>query len=377
MTVERIDTVVVGGGQAGLSVGYHLKKRGIQFVILDASSRIGDAWRNRWDSLRVFTPARFSSLDGMPFPADPHSFPSKDAMGDYLEMYARRFQLPVRCGVRVERLSRLGDRFLVVAGNQQIEADNVVVAMANYQRPRIPAFASELHSRIVQIHSIDYRNPSQLQPGRVLIVGAGNSGAEIALDVVRGHETWLSGRDTGHVPFRIDGLLARLLMIRLVLRVVFHRILTVRTPMGRKARARARHVGGTLVRTKPRDLVAAGIKRVPRVARVENGLPVLEDGRVVDVANVVWCTGFHPGFSWIDLPVFGPDGEPQHDSGEVANEPGLFFVGLHFLHAMSSVMIHGVGRDAARIADRISATRREADEARRPDPDAGAAARVA
>jgi putative flavoprotein involved in K+ transport len=377
MNRERINTVVIGGGQAGLSVGYHLQRKGVQFVILDASARVGDAWRNRWDSLRVFTPARYSSLDGMPFPAPPYSFPTKDAMGAYLEMYARHFQLPVRCGVRVERLSRLGDRFLVVAGNQQIEAENVVVAMANYQRPRVPVFASELNPRIVQIHSSDYRNPSQLQPGRVLIVGAGNSGAEIALDVVRGHETWLSGRDTGHVPFRIDSLLARLVMIRLVLRVVFHRILTVRTPMGRKARARALHVGGTLVRTKPRDLIAAGIKRVPRVARVDNGLPVLEDGRVVDVANVVWCTGFHPGFSWIDLPVFGPGGEPQHESGAVASEPGLYFVGLHFLHAMSSVMIHGVGRDAARIADRISATRRKADEARRPDPDAGAAARVA
>jgi putative flavoprotein involved in K+ transport len=376
MRTERINTVVIGGGQAGLSVGHHLQRRGVAFVILDANERVGDVWRKRWDSLRVFTPARYSSLDGMPFPAPSYSFPTKDAMGDYLEQYARHFALPVRCGVRVERLSRLGERFLVVAGDQQFEADNVVVAMANYQRPRVPAFAKDLNPQIVQLHSLDYRNPAQLQPGGVLIVGAGNSGAEIALDVAHEHETWVAGRDTGHVPFRVDGLPARLLLIRLVLRVVFHRILTVRTPMGRKARARMLHVGGTLVRTKPRDLIAAGIKRVPRVARIENGLPVLEDGRVLDVANVVWCTGFHPGFSWIDLPVFEPDGEPQHEEGIVASEPGLYFVGLHFLSAMSSVMIHGVGRDAARIADRISATRRNADEARVPDPGA-AAARVA
>ena len=155
MNTERINTVVIGGGQAGLSVGYHLKKRGVPFVILDASERIGDVWRNRWDSLRLFTPARFSSLDGMPFPADPHSFPTKEAMGDYLEAYARHFALPVRSGVRVERLSRLGDRFLIVAGSFQFEADNVVVAMANYQRPRVPAFASELNPRIVQLHSFD------------------------------------------------------------------------------------------------------------------------------------------------------------------------------------------------------------------------------
>ena len=375
MQTERIDTIVIGAGQAGLSVGYHLARRGVPFVILDAGERIGHQWRKRWDSLRLFTPARFSSLDGLPFPADADSFPTKDAMGDYLEAYARRFALPVRCGVRVERVSRLGERFLVIAGDQRFEADNVVVAMANYQRPRVPAFANELDPRIVQLHSFDYRNPAQFQEGAVLVVGAGNSGAEIALDAARAHDTCVAGRDTGHVPFRIDGLAARLLLVRLVLRVVFHRILTVATPMGRKVRAKVLHEGGVLVRTKPRDLTAAGITRVPRVAGVRNGLPLLEDGRVLDVANVVWCTGFHPGFSWIDLPVFGPDGEPQHDRGVVSSEPGLYFVGLHFLFAMSSVMIHGVGRDAERIADRISATRREADHARRPDP--GAAVHVA
>jgi putative flavoprotein involved in K+ transport len=377
MKTERIDTVVIGGGQAGLSVGYHLKKRGVPFVILDASARVGDAWRNRWDSLRLFTPAKFSGLDGMRFPAPPNSFPTKDATGDYLETYARHFQLPVQCGVRVERLSRLGDRFLVVAGAQQFEADNVVVAMAAWQRPRVPAFARELDPRIVQLHTFDYRNPSQLQPGGVLIVGAGNSGAEIALDVVRGHETWLSGPDTGHVPFRIEGLVARLLLVRLVLRVVFHRILTVKTPLGRKVRAKMLHRGEPLVRTKPQDLVAAGITRVPRVTRIENGRPVLEDGRVLEASNVIWCTGFNSGFSWIDLPVFDANGDAKHESGVVTSEPGLYFVGLKFLYAASSSAIHGVGRDAARIADRISATRRKADEVRVPDPGAGAAARVA
>jgi putative flavoprotein involved in K+ transport len=376
MTKERFDTVVIGGGQAGLSVGYHLQRRGVPFVILDASGRVGDAWRNRWDSLRLFTPAKFSGLDGMRFPAPPNSFPTKDAMGDYLESYARHFQLPVRSGVRVERLSRLGDRFLVAAGDQQFEADNVVVAMAAWQRPRVPAFARELNPRIVQLHTFEYRNPSQLQPGGVLIVGAGNSGAEIALDVVHRHETWLSGPDTGHVPFRIEGLVARLLLVRLVLRVVFHRILTVKTPLGRKVRAKMLHRGEPLVRTKPQDLVAAGVKRVPRVGRVENGLPVLEDGRVLDVSNVIWCTGFNSGFSWIDLPVFDADGDAKHESGVVTSVAGLYFVGLKFLYAASSSAIHGVGRDAARIADRISATRRKTDEVRRADRDA-AAARVA
>ena len=352
--IERVNTVVVGGGQAGLSVGYHLARRGVPFVILDASQRVGDAWRSRWDSLRLFTPARFAGLDGKPFPAPPHAFVTKDAMGDYLADYAREFALPVHSGVRVDRLSRQGDRFLLVAGDRRFEADNVVVAMANHQRPVTPPFAQELNPEIVQFHSMEYKNPSQFRDGDVLLVGAGNSGSEIALEAVRGHRTWMAGRDTGHVPFRIEGLAGRLVLVRFVLRLLFHRILTIDTPIGRRARPALLHGGGPLIRVKPRDLAALGVRRVPRVTGVQNGLPLLEDGRVLDVANVVWCTGYHPGFSWIDLPVFGPDGLPQHERGVVAGEPGLYFVGLHFLYALSSEMIHGVGRDAARVAGAIA-----------------------
>jgi putative flavoprotein involved in K+ transport len=352
--VEYVKTVVIGAGQAGLSVGYHLKRLGLPFVILDANQRVGDPWRNRWDSLRLFTPARFAGLDGMPFPAPPHAFPTKDEMGDYLEAYARRFELPVRLGTRVDRLSRQGHRFVVVAGDRRYEADQVVVAMANHQRPRVPAFAGDLDPRIRQLHSFDYRHQGQLQEGDVLIVGAGNSGAEIAMETARGHRTWLAGRGTGHVPFRIDGRLAQLFLVRLVLRVVFHRILSIATPIGRRVRPRILHGGGPLVRTKPSDLMAAGVERTPRMVGVRKGLPLLEDGRVIDVANVIWCTGFNHGFSWIDLPVFGEDGLPRHTAGVVPGEPGLYFVGLHFLYALSSEMIHGVGRDAARVANALA-----------------------
>ena len=353
--IERVNTVVIGAGQAGLATGYHLKRTGVPFVILDACDRVGNVWRQRWDSLRLFTPAKFAGLPGLPNPGPPNSFPTKDEMADYLEAYARHFALPVRAGVRVDRLSRQGHRFLVVAGTQRFEADNVVVAMANYQKPRVPAFAGELAPGIVQLHSHDYRRQSQLQPGGVLVVGAGNSGAEIALESSRTHQTWLAGRDTGHVPFDIEGLAARLLLVRLVLRVVFHRIFTVATPIGRKVRSKVLRMGAGLVRLKPKDLESAGVERVARVAGVRDGRPLLDDGRVLDVANVIWCTGFHPGFSWIDLPVFGPDGDPVHERGVVASEPGFFFVGLHFLYAASSTMIHGVGRDAARIAEAIAA----------------------
>ncbi len=350
---ERFHTIVIGGGQAGLSVGYYLGRQGRPFVILDASSRVGDAWRRRWDSLRLFTPAMFDGLVGLKFPGPPFSFPTKDQMAEYLEGYARHFQLPVRSGVRVDRLTRTGSTYLIDAGPHRLEADNVVVAMSSYQAPRIPAFAQALDPAILQMHSIDYRGPAQLKPGGVLLVGAGNSGAEIALELARERPTWLSGRDTGHVPFRIDGAAARLFLMRFLFRVVFHRVLTVRTPMGRSMRRKMFTQGAPLIRVKPKQLAAAGVQRVSRIASVIDGRLALEDGRRLDIANVIWCTGFGNGLSWLDLPIFEPDGEPRHESGIVAGEPGLYFVGLHFLHSFSSTMIHGIARDAHRIAEEI------------------------
>jgi putative flavoprotein involved in K+ transport len=351
--LERVETVVIGGGQAGLSVGYQLARRGCSFVILEANGRIGDSWRKRWDSLKLFTPARYNGLEGFPFPADGWSFTTKDEMADYLEAYAVRFELPVRTGVRVERLLRDGDRFVVETQEAVFKAENVVVAMADFQRPRVPEFAEELDKDIVQLHSYEYRNPSQLRDGAVLVVGAGNSGAEISLDLSSTHRTWMSGRDTGHMPFRIEGNASRLLLAPLVLRFVFHRVLTVNTPIGRRARPRILSRGAPVIRVKPGDLTSAGVERVPRVIGVRDGLPLLEDDRTLDAANVIWCTGFHPGFSWIDLPIFGKEG-PIHERGVVKSEPGLYFVGLEFLYAMSSVMVHGIGRDAEHIASHIA-----------------------
>jgi putative flavoprotein involved in K+ transport len=359
---EYIETLVIGGGQSGLVMGYHLSRRGLPYAIIDANDRIGDAWRNRWDSLRLFTPNRLNGLPGMPFPGGYHwGFPSKDEMADYLESYARRFDIRVETGVRVERLSREGDRFVATAGNRRFEADNVVVAMSSWQQPRIPQFASELDPSIVQLHVAEYRNPSQLQEGGVLVVGAGNSGAEVANELARTHDVWLSGPDTGNIPFRPESVAARILM-PIIGRIIFHRVLTTSTPIGRKVRPKWVSTGEPLIRVKPKDLAAAGVDRVPRVTGVQHGQPQLEDGRRIDVANVVWCTGFHPGFSWIDLPVLGPQG-PVHHRGIVESEPGLYFVGLKFLYSVSSEQIHGVGRDAARIADAIAARR----EKSRPD----------
>lgn len=352
---EYVETLVIGGGQAGLSMGYHLSRRGLPYAVIDANHRIGDAWRNRWDSLRLFTPNRLNGLPGMSFPGYHWGFPSKDEMADYLESYARRFDIQVETDVRVERLSRNGELFAATAANRRIEADNVVIAMSSWQKPRVPEFASELEPRIFQVHAADYHNPGQLQDGGVLVVGAGNSGAEIAKELARTHDVWLSGPDTGHLPFRPESVAARILM-PFIGRIIFHRVLTTSTPIGRKVRPKMVSSGEPLLRVKPKDLAEAGVERVPRVTGIQDGQPQLEDGRRIDVANVVWCTGFNPGFSWIDLPPLDPQ-EPDHHRGIVDSEPGLYFLGLKFLHSVSSEQIHGVGRDAAHIADAIAARR--------------------
>ena len=351
-SVEELDTIVIGGGQAGLSVGYYLKKQGRPFVILDANERIGGSWRTRtWHSLRLFTPARYDGLPGWPFPAPGWSYPTARETADYLEAYAARFDLPVRLGMTVDRLTKAGDRYVVECGEQRFEADSVVVATGYHGVPSVPGFASELGPGIVQMHSSEYRDPSQLRPGGVLLVGAGNSGADIAMEVSTTRRTWLSGPDKGQVPIRIESRLARFVLP--VLWFVASHVLTVRTPLGRKARPHALTKGAPRVRVKSDDLREAGVETVPRVAGVQGGLPVLEDGRVMDVANVIWCTGFRQDFGWIEMPVFDGDSSPVHERG-VASEPGLYFVGLDFLYAFTSENVGGVYRDAKHIVKHIA-----------------------
>lgn len=354
---KRSLTIVVGGGQAGLAVAYHLAQRKMPFVILDANRRIGDAWRNRWDSLRLFNPARYAGLPGLPFPARGDSFPTKDDMADYLEQYAAHFGLPVRTGLKVDRLSKQGDRFVLTASGQRFEADNVVVAMSDYQSPKVPAYADALDPAITQLHAHRYRNPSQLQDGRTLIVGVGNSGADIAIEVAKTHPTWIAGQETGHIPWPIESFLARFLLVRLV-RFAGHHILTSSTPMGRKLRPKLLLQSAPLVRVKPKDLIAAGIERVPRMVGVRDGKPLVAGNRSLDVRNVIWCTGYHHTFPWIDLPIFGSDGRPRHERGVVKDVPGLYFIGLHFLYSMTSGTLMGVSRDAEYVVKALESRAR-------------------
>ena len=350
---EHVDVVVIGAGQNGLSVGYHLARKGVKFVILEACERVGDIWRSRWDSLRLFTPARFDALIGMPFPAARYSFPTKDDMADYLEAYARKFSLPVRTGVKVDEVTRSGDRYIVTAGQTRYVAGHVVAAASSYQKPKIPDFAASLDPSIRQFHSGVYKNPGQLNPGSVLLVGASNSGAEIATDLAATHQVWLAGRHPGHIPVAYNGYFAMRLVLPVVLRIVFHRLLTVDTPMGRKAKPQQLSHGLPLIRVKPQDLDAAGVRRVSRVVGARDGKPMLDDGQLLDVSNVIWCTGFRAGLDWIKLPIFDDSGRVKQYRGAVEGEPGLYVCGLHFQHSTSSTMIHGAARDAGYVADKI------------------------
>jgi putative flavoprotein involved in K+ transport len=360
MTTQHIETLIIGAGQAGLCTGYELQRRGLPFLIIDANERIGDNWRHQWDSLRLYTPAKVDGLPGLPFPADRWHFPGKDEVADYLESYALAFDLPVRTSTRVQRLTRDGDGFRAELDEGTITCDNVVVATGSFGRtPNVPELAADLDPTILQLHSSEYRRPSQLRHGPVLVVGASHSGLDIAYEVSQSHPTVLCGRDCGQVPASFETRRGHLLFP--VIMFVFKHVLTRRTPMGRKEMDEVRFHGGPAIRVRRADLAARGVTRTEaRVTGVRGGLPELADGPVVDATNVIWSTGFRQAFGWIDLPVTDELGWPTEYRGVVDRAPGLFFCGLSFQYAMSSMVLPGVGRDARYLAGRIADRKRAA-----------------
>jgi putative flavoprotein involved in K+ transport len=361
---ERFEVIVVGGGQSGLAAGYHLARHGIEFAILEADQRIGDVWRSRYDSLLLYSPAQFDELPGLRFPLPRGTYPTGRQMADYLETYADHFDLPVRPGIRVDRLRAAPDRgYVLTAGPQQFAADQVVVASGWHRVPHLPEFAAELNPAIRQLHSADYREPSQLADGPVLVVGLSHSGADIAHELADRHRVIISGRAHGQLPWRVDGRVGRVMWP--LLRLAFTRVLTLRTPMGRKLQPEVRRGGGPLLRYRRPELLAAGVELTDlRTTGVKEGKPMLEDGRILEVANVVWCTGFRPNYRWIDLPALDANGWPLERRGVVESVPGLYFVGVPFQHSFASMLVLGAGRDAAHVVER--AAQRALAERRRP-----------
>ena len=353
-TVERHDVVVIGAGQAGLAVAQNLVVRGVDMVVLEASPRVGDVWRKRYESLRLYSPAWFDGLPGMRFPKPRFAFPHGSEMGDYLESYVDRFSIPVRTGVRADGLERADGGYRVTAGGSVFEAGQVVIANGTFDKPFTPPFAGELDPRIRQLHSGDYRKPSDLSEGTTLVVGLSHSGSDIAHELATaGRRVILAGRGHGQLPVSIDRWIGPRVVFPLM-RFILPRLLNVDTPMGRRAQAALRNGGPPLLRYRRPELKSAGVELTPsRVSGVVDGKPQLDDGRVLDVENVVWATGYRPDFSWIRLPIFSESGGPKHYRGVVQGEEGLYFVGLPFLYSFGSFLIFGAGIDGPYVAARI------------------------
>lgn len=375
MHTQHIETVIIGAGQAGLATGYHLQRRQRPFVILDSERRVGDGWRQQWDSLRLFSPAFVDALPGLPFPARAWSFPTKDEFADYLQAYAAHFRLPVRLSTRVERVAANGTRagtarYVVITDSGQIAADNVVIATGTFGRtPLVPEFADQLDPAILQLHSSEYRRPSQLPPGPVLVVGASHSGCDIAYEIAATHPTILAGRDTGQIPVPFNSPLLKVVFPTMLF--AFGHVLTRRNPIGRKQLEHFRFGGGPRLRVQTKDLEGRGVDWVrERVTGVEDGLPVVGERGPVDVRTVIWCTGFRQQFGWVDLDVFDDHGWPRELGGVVDQAPGLYFMGLGFQSSARSMLIHGAGYDAAHVAGQIVKRRLDRQPAERRQPTA-------
>ncbi|SFB99453.1 putative flavoprotein involved in K+ transport [Nocardioides terrae] len=350
---RHVQTVIVGAGQSGLATAHHLRRLGVECVLVDGHARVGDQWRERYDSLLLNSPAYRDGLPGRPFPAPKWSYPRGRDMADYLEAYAEGMDLLL--GTTVTSVERREDGgFRVDCGDTVLLADAVVIATGGERNPRVPEVAGALDPGIRQLHASQYRAPDQLLPGPVLIVGAGQSGADLALEAAAaGHETWLSGPIRKEVPVDIGTLGFR--RIFPVLWFVWNHVLTTATPVGRRAQPKVRNGAAPLVRVKSKHLRAAGVRHLPaHTTATTDGLPTLEDGTVVEAANVLWCTGYRQDFSVLRMSVTGPDGWPTDVNGVMRDLPGLYFMGLLFQRGFYSMLIGGVGRDAERIAAHIA-----------------------
>jgi putative flavoprotein involved in K+ transport len=341
--LTRVEVAVVGAGQAGLALGHFLARQGRRFVILEAGPSVGTAWRERWDSLLLFTSRRYDGLPGLAFPGDPDGYPSRDEVVAYLEQYADRFELPIEVGSRVRSLAKRDGTFVLDLGDRLVEAEQVVVATGPFQVPRVPAFAGDLAPDVFQAHSTGYRRPGDVPEGTVLVVGGGNTGYQIAKELSATHAVKLAiGSRQTPLPQR---LLGRDLFWWLTKLGLLEK--TVDSRLGRRARHR-----DTLIGSGPRQLRRHGIELKPRVVGVSGRTVGFADGSRLDVDAVIWATGYRPDYSWIELPITDETGAARHRRG-VTDVPGLYFLGLSWQHTRGSALLGFVADDAAFIAGQL------------------------
>jgi putative flavoprotein involved in K+ transport len=345
---ERREVVVIGGGQAGLAIGYHLARQGRSFTILEAASEPAAAWRERWDSLKLFTPARYNALPGLPFPGDPERYPGRDEVVAYLAEYARHFDLPVELTSRVKSIRMTDGTYLVELDDRTYEADQVVVATGPFQVPFVPSIAERIDARVVQLHSTGYRSPDAIPAGAVLVVGGGNTGFQIAEELAGSRETHLSiGSRQMPLPQRILG---RDLFWYLDATGLIHK--TTASRIGRRMEGRDTLIGST-----PRALRRRhGVHLHDRAVEAAGSTIGFSDGTSLDVATVVWATGFRVDHSWVHVPVFDDGGRLVHRRG-VTESSGLYFLGLSWQHTRGSALLGWVKDDAEHIAQQIAAFR--------------------
>lgn len=348
---QPLDVLVIGAGQTGLAVGYHLSQLGLRYLLVDSAPQIAHTWRSRWDSLRLFTPAEYDALPGLAFPAAPGTYPGKDDVAEYLRRYAQHFDIPVLCGARVERLHRTGDPagdggFRVFTTQGELRARHVVVATGPFQQPHVPAVGSGFE-RVTQVHSAGYRNSAQLPDGRVLVVGAGNSGVQIALELAGTHDVHLAvGTRPKAVPQKLLG------------RDLFWWLTTTgavsRPASSPVARAFRRWSNELVIGTTWGDLAAAGVTMRGRLTDARDRAATFSDGSGLDgISSVVWATGYRSDYSWLDVPGVWDGRQVHHDRGRT-HVPGLWFLGLPWQHSRGSALLGFVGSDAAWTADQIT-----------------------
>jgi putative flavoprotein involved in K+ transport len=343
-SADRVDVAVVGAGQAGLAMGYFLARQGRRFVVLEASASIGSAWRNRWDSLVLFTPRRYDSLPGLPFPGDPDGYPGRDEVIEYLERYATTFELPVELNSPVRSVAPAAgaDGFVLEVETRTLDADQVVVATGPFQAPNVPAFAADLASDVFQVHSTGYRRPSDVPDGSVVVVGGGNTGFQIAKELSSTHTVQLAvGSRQTPLPQR---LLGRDLFWWLTKTGLIRK--TVESRIGRRARNR-----DTLIGASVRDLRRQGVEIKPRAVAASGAAVTFQDGSTTDVDAVIWSTGYRSEYDWIHVPVFDEEGRVIHRRG-ATDYPGLFFLGLTWQYTRGSALLGWVREDAEFISER-------------------------
>ncbi|HEU5037370.1 MAG TPA: FAD-dependent oxidoreductase [Nocardioides sp.] len=359
---DALDVLVIGAGQAGLAIGYHLRRAGLRFLIVDAATELGSSWRSRWDSLRLFTPAQYDGLPGMPFPARTDTYPTRTQVADYLTAYAARFELPVLLGTPVTRLEREpgddGDGFIAHTLQGLLHARQVVVATGPFQTPVIPAVSRGLGSEVTQLHSAEYRNPAQIRPGRVVVVGAGNSGRQIALELASSHTgdpsdsrsvdygvTLAVGTEEPELPQRILGrdLFWWLTKTRLLAK-------TADSRLARRMRAR----GDLVIGSPMKQLLTVGVDIRPRLTAANCDTVTFADHTETRPTTIIWATGFRSDYSWIDIDGAVTENGVVHDRG-ISSAPGLSFIGLPWQHTRGSALLGFVKDDAAWLAERITA----------------------